>query len=167
MTNRARSCGIRRIACRSVFPVLAVLVFASGCVTPEVSMETPEGFAAYSHGDAVRVISPEGVVLRVRTVENTPPQNLAFWAEALERQMVDSGYLLIDRSDVTTLSGDAVLLEWLAPVSDDDWIYLTAISVVDSLIAVVEAAGPSSQYATYRQDIRRSLESLRVEAPES
>ena len=57
-------------------------------------------------------------------------------------------------------------MEWLAPVSEDDWIYLTAIGVMDTQIAIVEAAGPTDLYEVYRLDIRESLESLRVETSE-
>ena len=138
-----------------------------GCVTPPITMDTPDGFAAFSDTDVVRAISPEGVLIRARTVPNDPAQSLEFWAEALERQLTESGYLLIEKSDFTIDVEDGVLMEWLAPVSEDDWIYLTAISIVESQIAVVEAAGPTDHYDTYRTAIRKSLESLRIEIPES
>ena len=138
-----------------------------GCVTPPITMDTPDGFAAFSDTDVVRAISPEGVLIRARTVPNDPAQSLEFWAEALERQLTESGYLLVEKSDFTIDADDGVLMEWLAPVSEDDWIYLTAISIVESQIAVVEAAGPTDHYDTYRTAIRKSLESLRIEIPES
>ena len=146
--------------------VLIVLAVLLGCVSPPITLDTPKGFAEYSDSGAVRMISPEGVVLRVRTVPNDPVQSLEFWSEALERHLTESGYLLIDRTDLTTASGEAVLMEWLAPVSEDDWIYLTAIGVMDTQIAIVEAAGPTDLYEVYRLDIRESLESLRVETSE-
>jgi hypothetical protein len=148
--------------------VLVVLVIVlsmatAGCVTPPVAMDTPDGFAAFSDPEQVRAISPEGVIIRARTVPNDPAQSLEFWAEALERQLTESGYLLVADSDFSIESGDGVLLEWLAPVSEDDWIYLTAIAVVDNFIAIVEAAGPAGQYEVYRSAIRESLNSLRIE----
>ena len=157
---------------RSGIKVIAVVVMILvmmmvGCVTPPITMDTPEGFAAFSDTDVVRAISPEGVLVRARTVPNDPAQSLEFWAEALERQLTESGYLLVDKSNFTIHAGEGVLMEWLAPVSEDDWIYLTAISVVDSQITVVEAAGPTDDYDTYRAAIRKSLESLRIEIPES
>ncbi|MCK4515013.1 MAG: hypothetical protein KAU31_07130 [Spirochaetaceae bacterium] len=138
-----------------------------GCVTPPIAMDTPEGFAVFSDTDVVRAISPEGVLVRARTVPNDPAQSLEFWAEALERQLTESGYLLVEKSNFTIDAGEGVLMEWLAPVSEDDWIYLTAISIVDSQITVVEAAGPTDHYDTYRTAIRKSLESLRIKIPES
>ncbi len=144
-----------------------ILMTMAGCVTPPIAMDTPEGFAAFSDTDVVRAISPEGVLVRARTVPNDPAQSLEFWAEALERQLTESGYLLVEKSNFTIGAGEGVLMEWLAPVSEDDWIYLTAISVVDSQITVVEAAGPTDDYAIYSAAIRKSLESLRIETPES
>ena len=149
--------------------VLALLAIVLGmvtvsCVTPPIAMETPEGFAVFSHPREVRAISPEGVVVRSRTVSNDPPQSIGFWAEALERQLTESGYLLVEKSDFSIETGDGVLLEWLAPVSEDDWIYLTAIAVVDNQIAIVEAAGPTDQYELHRSAIRNSLKSLRIDS---
>jgi hypothetical protein len=60
-----------------------------------------------------------------------------------------------------------MLLEWLAPVSEDDWIYLTGICVVDARIAVVEAAGPTQLFEIYRDEIRESLLTLRLTSTES
>ncbi len=159
----SRSGGIR------VTAVIAMILgmMMVGCVTPQIAMDTPEGFAAFSDTDAPRSISPEGVLVRARTVPNDPAQSLDFWAETLERQLAESGYLLVEKSDFMIDTADGVLMEWLAPVGEDDWIYLTAISVEGSQIAVVEAAGPADHYETYRAAIRRSLESLRIATPKS
>jgi len=138
-----------------------------GCVTPPIAMDTPDGFAAFSDTDVVRAISPEGVLVRARIVPNDPAQSLEFWAEVLERQLAESGYLFVRKSDFSMEAGDGALMEWLAPVGEDDWIYLTAISVVDSQIVIVEAAGPTDLYEIYNTAIRESLESLRIETPES
>jgi hypothetical protein len=147
--------------------VIILGMMTVGCVTPPIAMDTPEGFAAFSDTEVVRSISPEGVLIRARTVPNDPAQSLEFWAEALERQLTESGYLLVEKSDFVISSGDGVLMEWLAPVSEDDWIYLTAISVADDQIIVVEAAGPADHYETYSAAIHESLESLRIDTPES
>lgn len=159
--------GIRASAAAVTFSSAMLVLVMIGCVTPPIAMDTPEGFATFSDTDVVRAISPEGVLVRARTVPNDPAQSLEFWAEALERQLTESGYLLVERSDFTIDATDGVLMEWLAPVSEDDWIYLTAISVMDSQITIVEAAGPTDHYDTYSAAIRRSLESLRIETPES
>ncbi|TFH06166.1 MAG: hypothetical protein E4H09_00785 [Spirochaetales bacterium] len=57
-----------------------ILLFAlAGCMTPAPTIETPEGFARFEDVGEPSVISPDGVVLRIRTVPNKPSQNLEFW----------------------------------------------------------------------------------------
>jgi len=157
----------KRGYCVVALVAVSLAIMMVGCVTPPIAMDTPDGFAAFSDTDVVRAISPEGVLVRARTVPNDPAQSLEFWAEVLERQLTESGYLLVGKSDFSMEAGDGVLMEWLAPVSQDDWIYLTAISVVDSQIVIVEAAGPTELYEIYSTAIRESLESLHIETPES
>lgn len=155
-----------RVRPASVTFAAALLLVVAGCVTPPVSMEAPEGFALYDDQETVRAVSPEGVLVRARSVENEPRQDLEFWAEALERQLTESGYLLIERTTFDGESGPGVLMEWLAPVNEADWIYLTAISVVDARIAIVESAGPADHYQEYRDAIRRSLRTLSLDQTE-
>ena len=52
---------------------MAVLLLSCG----QVEVETPEGFAKSETSDRFRAISPEGVVLRIRSVRNEPRQNLS------------------------------------------------------------------------------------------
>ena len=165
ITRQSFSPTIRQLVRLTVLPML--VVFAVSCVTPPLTMETPAGFAAFSDDGQVRAITPEGVLVRARTVPNDPAQSLEFWAEALERHLVESGYQSIEKDAFTTNVGEGVLFEWLAPVSEDDWYYLTAIAILGDQIAVVEAAGPSDQYDRYRPAIRASLESLQIQAPGS
>lgn len=150
-------------AVRIAMIVVGAVALVFGCATPPVAMDSPEGFARFSDTEEVRAISPEGVLVRARLVDNDPAQSIEFWAQALERQLADSGYLLVDSADFTADGEDGRLMEWLAPVAEDDWIYLTAIAVLGEKIAVVEAAGPAGQYQEYRSAIRDSLRTLRLE----
>lgn len=140
----------------------AAVCLLPGCVTNSVTMDEPDGFAAFGVEQDFRAMSPEGVVVRTRSVANEPAQTLSFWAELLERHLTDSGYLMIERAEFSTDDNNGVLFEWLAPVREDDWIFLTAIVVRDDTIAIVEAAGPTDLYQEYRNDIRQSLSSLAV-----
>jgi hypothetical protein len=54
-------------------------------------------------------------------------------------------------------------MEWLAPVNQEDWIYLTAITVVGARIAVIESAGPAELYETYRDAIHASLATVSLD----
>lgn len=140
----------------------AAVCLLPGCVTNSVTMDAPDGFASFGVDRDFRAMSPEGVVVRTRSVANEPAQTLSFWAELLERHLTDSGYLLIERSEFSTDDNTGVVLEWLAPVREDDWIFLTAIVVRDDTIAIVEAAGPTHLFEEYRNDIHQSLSSLAV-----
>jgi hypothetical protein len=147
-----------------VKPLLAVLVCVAivGCTTT-ARMNTPEGFAHYEESEEFRLITAEGIVLRARVESNSPHQSLEFWAEALGSHLSSSGYVLLEQSGFDADSVDGVLFEWLAPVGEDDWIYMTAIVVVENEIVVVESAGPHDQYRAYREAIRASLSSVVIE----
>ena len=133
-----------------LYMITAITVVAvSSCRTTMITIETPTGFARYSgySGAATgdnRAISPEGVVLRIRT-------------EALKNHLEQSGYKLLGEEEFDSEVGPGVLFEWIAPVDQEDWVYLTAIAVVDERIAIVEAAGPYAFYRDYEQAIKRSL----------
>jgi hypothetical protein len=96
----------------------------------------------------------------VRYVENEPEQSLEFWREALRQHMEAAGYALVEERDLRAPAGNGALFEWVAPVGEEEWIYLTAVVHAGSRLAVAEAAGPSKQYRAYREDLHRSLETI-------
>jgi len=144
----------------ALIATLSLVLVACGTT---VSFETPDGFAQFSDERQPRAISPEGVVLRMRTVENRPVQDLDFWSEALERQMIDSGYLPLEKGEFATSGFDGTWFEWLAPLNDADWVYLTALAVVEDAIVIAEAAGPYDLYTERRADLLDSLSTIAVE----
>jgi hypothetical protein len=143
--------------------VVAGVLTVAGCAT--ANMDAPSGFAVFSEHDDYVSTSPEGVVLRARLEENDPQQDLSFWAEALERNLIESGYLLVDQGAGTFEAsiGAGRYFQWLAPVGQQDWFYLTAIAVDEKWIAVVEAAGPHEFYRKHQEALLDSLASLRIE----
>jgi hypothetical protein len=142
-------------------PILAALALTS-CATPSVQFDTPEGFARYVEEGRQGAVSPEGVILSAYRTANEPQQDLAFWAEAVELHLADGGYLLLHTGEFETASLDGRYFEWVAPLGEDDWVYLTAFCVDDGAIAVVEAAGPYDVYGRYRDGIRESLQTVRI-----
>jgi hypothetical protein len=137
---------------------LCALLLVVGCATPTI--DAPAGFAPFSDEKQPAAISPEGVVLRVRTAANEPVQTLAFWATALRRQMDESGYLLLDEGPFVGRDAPGHYFEWLAPLGDEDWVYLTALSVVDGSIVIAEAAGRVDLFEPRRAALRTALESM-------
>lgn len=151
---------VRRIRTRVL--VISAFVVLGSCTTPSVLFEVPSGFAKYEEEGRQGAISPEGVLVSAYRAENEPPQNLEFWAEAVELHLANAGYLLLHGGEFSTLDGEGRYFEWIAPLGEDDWIYLTAFCVADDAIAVVEAAGPYDVYSRYRDDIRQSLTTVTI-----
>ncbi len=146
----------------ALFYLAAVVL--GGCVTARAALEPPAGFAAFDGERIWRALSPEGVAVSVRLVDNDPRQTLTFWAQALKTQLEKSGYTLTAEETLDTRSGKGILFEWAAPVGEDDWIYLTALSVVGERIAIAEAAGEYSLYQKHRPAIVESLRTLQIQS---
>jgi hypothetical protein len=69
---------------------------------------------------------------------------------------------LLGQETVETGAGKGVLLEWTAPVGEEQWVYLTGIAVSGSRIAIAEAAGAFDTYKGRREAIIESLRSLKL-----
>jgi hypothetical protein len=148
---------------KRVYPLLLAICLAlltASC--SRIRIEQPEGFAEIKGGDRYRAISPEGMLLGVRTVKNYPKKDLDFWAEALRNQLEKEGYKLIS-GDETFQVGErkGVLYEWGVPLGNESYIYLTAIVVMENRIAIAEAGGEHTVYRRYKNAILKSLETLK------
>jgi hypothetical protein len=141
---------------RFVLPA-AVLLLLTGCL----SMEKPEGFAEISPFPTYRAISPEGLRFRIRTANNYPPQDLAFWGPALKNQLQAEGYLLLRPEEgFQAANREGLIFEWGLPYRNQSYIYLTAIMIDDKEIVIAEAAGEKELYGRYREALLASLRSL-------
>jgi hypothetical protein len=150
---------------KTVVPLI-VLVLAGSCITPpEPVLERPGGFALFTGTESYQAISPEGVVLELRVLENEPPQDLAFWTEALETHLTRAGYRQRRKESFSSPAGEGISFEWIAPVAGEDWVYLTAFVVEGERIALVEAAGPYAQYTLHRDSLMASLATLALPEP--
>ena len=148
----------RAISLIAACSLLLPLLFTSCATVPAV--DAPAGFAAYERRDDFLAVSPEGVRFRVRYEKNDPEQDLEFWREALEKHLDISGYEKLSGDTFETSEGEGVYLEWVAPVGQEDWIYLTAVTVHGEWIAVAEAAGSFSVYGKYRDVLFESLKTI-------
>ena len=155
---------VRRDVSVMILTVFAVVTLCTGCVTQRGVLSPPDGFAHYADRDLFTVVSPEAVIMRVRTEENDPPQSLDFWREAVKRHLSSSGYLLLEdgEGDFTSEAGAGVRYEWISPAGDEDWVYLTAMLVSGDRIVVVEAAGPYRWYMEHRAGMLESLSTIRL-----
>ncbi len=139
--------------------IVLCLVLLAGCVTAP-SVEVPDGFAAYRDTRLPSTVSPDGVAFRLRRAANEPVQTLEFWAAALERHLVETGYLLAAREEFVAPAGPGVSFEWLAPMGEEDWHYLVAIVVNGEDILIAEAAGPVARYREHRASILAAVATI-------
>ncbi|MBA7486628.1 MAG: hypothetical protein GH155_05935 [Spirochaeta sp.] len=141
--------------------VLILLINLSFSACTNLEVKKPAGFAETARATEYRAISPEGILYRVRSVENYPAKDLEFWSKALKNQLAKEGYLLTaDGEEFTAGNRRGVLYEWGVRFGNEDFIYLTAIIVFDNRITIAEAGGEHTIYAKYRQPILESLKSI-------
>ena len=145
--------------------LIPAAVLLAGCTT--LAVEKPAGFAEMESrfsSERYTAVSPEGMLYRVRTRENYPPQSLDFWAEAMKNHLIDEGYTPVDDGESFQAGGlPGVLFEWVMPYGQESYIYLTAIIVSEEKIAVAEAAAEHTIYHEYRGSLRESLQSIRFQ----
>jgi hypothetical protein len=145
-----------------VAAVLGTGVTISVCLWPEFRATAPRGFAAYDDRAPFRAVSPEGVVYRVRTEENDPKAELAFWREALKKRMLDAGYTLISDGDIRASDKPGYLLELAAPQGQMDYSYLIALFVRGDRLVIAEAAGDVTKVRDRRQDLVQAMTNIRM-----
>lgn len=163
MWRRRKGSATGAIAAFRIASSVGVILFLlASCTTPAVVFEVPQGFARYQEEGRQGAISPEGVLLSAYKTENEPEQSLEFWAEAVELQLTEAGYLLLGEGSFSAPEVEGRFFEWVAPLGDEDWVYLTAFCVDGDAIGVVEAAGPYETYDRYRRRIRESLETVKI-----
>ena len=128
-------------------------------IKPKV--EIPEGFAIAKSRRIYKTISPEGMLYRVRKVKNYPEQDLEFWGTALKSHLIKEGYFLKNESvRFQSINSEGVLYEWIMPFANEDYIYLTAITLSRKEIVIAESAAEHTVYKKYRQPILNSLETI-------
>jgi hypothetical protein len=115
-----------------------LLPLLAGCAG--FSAQTPKGFAAFGGSSPFVAVSPDDVVLRVRTEPNEPRADLSFWRVALKRRMVEAGYTVV-REDEKAAGGKRYVLTLAAPLGQRDYGYVVAIEVWESRIAIIEVVG--------------------------
>lgn len=139
---------------------LALVVFTVSC--SRLSVTPPEGFAEIKGGRSYRAMSPEGMLYRVRSIENEPRKDLSFWGEALENHLRKEGYRANGEAQ-SFESGDreGLYYEWVLPSGNQSYLFLTALIVTDRTITLAEAAAPHPVFTQYRQALLESLTSIR------
>lgn len=141
----------RFVSCGAVFA-------ASVACAPTYQLETPPSFRRYENTAEHKLISADGVMLKIREVENYPKAELAFWVDAMRSHRVGGGYAIKSEDCFTTRQGlPGCSLEFMLPYGPEDWVLNETVYVLDDTIYLVEAAAPFERYAKVEKEIQASL----------
>ena len=152
------------IRARSVL-LLAALALASlastGCGRPFVPA-TPPGFVDLGDrfaDDEYRAMTADGVVLGIRSFENDPKGEPAFWARALERRMRQmGGYALIEKRTVKSRGGlEGISFRLGHDEGKVPHLYYVTIFVSEKRIYLLEAGGARSEMERMAPQIEWSI----------
>lgn len=144
-----------------LLPLVAVIASTSlmGCA----SLNLPERFLVVERDiGAVKAITPDEAKVWMRTFVE-PGGDLAFWAEAVEKDFVDNrGYVLIDKGELETAGGKAFTGVFETTAQGETVRYFVALSVKKTLfgeseITVIEYAADKELFETYLEDVRAAV----------
>jgi hypothetical protein len=142
-----------------IFIVPALLVLAVSC--SRLTVDPPVGFAEIKGGRTYQAVSPEGMRYRVRSLKNEPQKDLSFWGDALENHLAKEGYRSAgEAGSFESADRDGACYEWILPMGNQSYFYLTALIVTDKAIILAEAAAPHDVYLRYRQALLDSLATI-------
>jgi hypothetical protein len=139
---------IKRTGLTILMAAQAMMLFSCAHFTAH----SPSGFAAYKSRCTFKAVSPDGVIYRVRSVENKPKAQLPFWNEAVITRMKNAGYTLVDTSLIIVQRHDAFISELAAPLGTEDHSYLT----------IVEAACEVSKFQKRKPEIIEAIKKIRL-----
>ena len=122
-----------------------------------VDGKAPADFAELDDWGALRAVSADGVMYRLRREKNDPEADVGFWREALKKRMLDAGYVFVSESDFKMRDAAGALFEWAAPVGLEDYSYLIGFSVQGSKILLAEATGEVTRLTKHRDAILEAM----------
>ena len=147
---------------RGILGCLGLFVALAGCGRP-YAMERPPAFREYTESHDLRLITADGVMLKVRKTDNYPKAALAFWADAMSTHLQEQGYAAKSKLCFKTASGlDGCTLDFLVPHGAQDWALSETLFVVDDDIYLVEVAGPYDRYAQVEKQLAESYKTFRL-----
>lgn len=148
--------------------VLAGAVVLGGC---GMKMDMPDNFVAVGDSNLgpydIRGVSADGMVLAARREKNAANGTLAFWTEAVKRELAARNYALAKSQDVESTGGLAgKLMTFSANRGGRPFTYMTAVFVKKGLlddgeVFVAEAGGETSVFKPHQDEIRKTLLTIR------
>jgi hypothetical protein len=148
-----------------LFLLLALTALAVGaCRVSEV--RTPNGFVALDEDDIQwrdyvwKAVSPDGAVVVVRERDNKEEGSLEFWAEALEREVIErQGYKLIDKGPVQGRNVKGTQLNFEALYGGQPYFYSVAIFTDEDSIVTVETAASAEVWERHEAALQGAVQS--------
>lgn len=143
------------------------LLLTAAC-GPVSTITAPGGFVMLEeeqlpYGVAHKAISADGAVVVVREQDNEPRGTLAFWSEALQREVTQGrGYELLEATDVRTTGGiQGRRMQFKGAHNETVYRYDVAVFLLDDSIVTVEVATPEASWEQHAGEFEATLLSLR------
>ncbi len=144
-----------------------IMCMVPGCRPSGVNyrVDPPQGFAVYTGDtDSFRSISPDGVRIRIRRVENNPRGDAAMWGQALAAYLKDRGYHGISEEKIVSRDGrEGVFAEYAYWYNAEEYRYAIAVFTGPDHLYIVESGGAVEGFARKRDGILGSLSTFRAE----
>jgi len=126
----------------------------------KVDVSAPDGFAIYDTRRQYWAASPDGVMLRVRTMEHEPVADLPFWTEAMAKHLNGAGYRILREGAVEAGSTPGHLIEMTAPLGAHDYAYAVALFPSSKSLVIVEVAGPVEKFEARRDAVVSAIQKM-------
>jgi hypothetical protein len=148
------------VACAALVAAIAL----AGCGRP-FAIQTPPGMIELEHQTnyAYRAMTPDGVVLAVRVVDDGKA-GLAFWTQAVSLRMKEvTGYAALAATDVT--SGEGTPGKELRFGHDEQskpYVYVVRLFVQGKRLYIVEAGGRKEEMDRDRAMVDAAMGSIQL-----
>lgn len=150
------------VAVARFFAVLCCLSAVCGCAR-NYELARPPSFRPYDGETDVKMVTADGVMLKVREVDNYPKATLLFWTDAMGQHLERQGYALTSKDCFKTKSGlDGCSLRFLLPYGAEDWALMETLFVDDETLYLVEAAGEFERFSKIQAELDQAVRSFRL-----
>jgi hypothetical protein len=147
---------------KSIWLAVALLPLALGC-TRGYELTVSKSFRAYEDSHELKLVTADGVMVKVREIENYPEASLDFWADALGQHLENQGYAKKSSTCFQATSGlRGCTLDFLLPHGAEDWVLSETLFVSGDTVYLVEAAGPFERFAKVEKEFYASLLTFRL-----
>lgn len=151
---------------KRVFFAMALALSASACGRHFVPA-TPPGFVdmgtKYPDGE-YRATTADGVVIGIRSIDNDPKGELAFWARAVENRMRErGGYALLEKKQVAARSNlTGTQLRFGHDEGNTPHLYWITLFVTDKTIYILEAGGTKAEMEKQEAQINWAVQNFQA-----